>query len=106
MKRSADEDSTVWTHSRLMWTHMDVGVRELKQRLSEFLDRAANGETIRVTDRGRPKAVLGPLPGADRLRTGVAEGWVRAGTGRPLGKTTRYRATRRVADALDDDRGT
>jgi prevent-host-death family protein len=40
---------------------MDVGVRELKQRLSEFLERVARGEVIRVTDRGRPKALLIPI---------------------------------------------
>ena len=31
---------------------MDVGIRELKQRLSEIIDLVAKGETIRVTDRG------------------------------------------------------
>ena len=46
----------------------DVGVRELKQRLSEYLDRAQRGEVLRVTDRGRPKAVLGPLLGRARIR--------------------------------------
>jgi len=35
---------------------MDVGVHELKQHLSEYLERAARGEAIRVTDRGVPKA--------------------------------------------------
>ena len=36
----------------------DVGVRELKARLSEYLDRAARGEVIRVTQRaGRRRAV-------------------------------------------------
>jgi prevent-host-death family protein len=37
-----------------------VGVRDLKNRLSEFLRRVADGERITVTDRGRPIAVLGP----------------------------------------------
>lgn len=35
-----------------------VGVRELKAHLSEYLERAAAGEEITVTDRGRPKVVL------------------------------------------------
>ena len=39
-----------------------VGVRELRQRASELLRRVAAGETIEVTDRGRPVAVLAPLP--------------------------------------------
>ena len=44
-----------------------VGVRNLKNRLSEFLRRASNGERITVTDRGHPVAVLGPPDtGAER----------------------------------------
>jgi prevent-host-death family protein len=48
-----------------------VGVRELRQRASELLRRVAAGETIEVTDRGRPVALLSPLPQAaplERLR--------------------------------------
>jgi prevent-host-death family protein len=48
-----------------------VGVRELRQRASELLRRVEAGETIEVTDRGRPVAVLAPLPdegGLARLR--------------------------------------
>ena len=39
-----------------------VGVRELRQRASELLRRVGEGETIEVTDRGRPVAVLSPPP--------------------------------------------
>lgn len=39
-----------------------VGVRELRQRASELLRRVEDGETIEITDRGRPVAVLAPLP--------------------------------------------
>ena len=56
---------------------MDVGIRELKSKLSEYVDRAASGEVIRVTDRGVPRAVLMGLPVADRLEQGVSEGWIR-----------------------------
>jgi prevent-host-death family protein len=84
---------------------MDVGVRELKQRLSEYLDRAERGEIIRVTDRGRPKAVLGPLPGKLRLEEGVAEGWVTAGSGRPLRPVPRVRGLGSVVEELRRDRG-
>ena len=48
-----------------------VGVRELRQRASELLRRVATGETIEITDRGRPVALLAPLPegsALDRLR--------------------------------------
>jgi prevent-host-death family protein len=46
-----------------------VGVRELRQRASELLRRVEQGETIEVTDRGRPVAVLAPIPD----RGGLAE---------------------------------
>jgi prevent-host-death family protein len=39
-----------------------VGVRELRQRASELLRRVAEGESIEITDRGRPVAMLTPLP--------------------------------------------
>lgn len=83
----------------------DVGIRELKQRLSEYLDRAERGEVLRVTDRGRPKAVIGPVPGRARIEQGVREGWIVPGSGEPLGTTRRFKATRRVLDVLSEDRG-
>jgi prevent-host-death family protein len=48
-----------------------VGIRELRQRASELIRKVEDGETIEITDRGRPVAVLAPLPDpgpADRLR--------------------------------------
>lgn len=39
-----------------------IGVRELRQRASELLRRVEQGETIEVTDRGRPVAMLAPPP--------------------------------------------
>ena len=40
-----------------------VGVRELRQRASELLRRVEEGESIEITDRGRPVAMLIPIPG-------------------------------------------
>lgn len=55
-----------------MATRTQVGVRELRQNLSVHLARVIRGETLEVTDRGLPVAVLAPLAqGAtvlDRLR--------------------------------------
>ena len=39
-----------------------VGIRELRQRASELLRRVESGETIEITDRGRPVALLSPIP--------------------------------------------
>jgi prevent-host-death family protein len=47
------------------------GIRELRQRASELIRRVEAGETIEITDRGRPVAILAPLPNQsplDRLR--------------------------------------
>ena len=38
------------------------GIRESRQRASELLRRLEAGETVEITDRGRPVAVLAPLP--------------------------------------------
>jgi prevent-host-death family protein len=39
-----------------------VGIRELRQRASELIRRVEAGETVEITDRGRPVAILAPLP--------------------------------------------
>ncbi len=86
---------------------MDVGVRELKQRLSEYLDRAARGERIIVTDRGRPRATLGPLAGGDHIARGVEEGWITppAEAGPPPPRPHRVQTRETVAQMLAEDRG-
>ncbi len=56
-----------------------IGVRELKQSLSETLHAAGRGEHIRVTLRGRPIVDLVPVgapAGEERLRALVAAGRV------------------------------
>lgn len=42
-----------------------IGVRELRQHASRYLARVAGGETLEVTDRGRPVAMLVPVRGDD-----------------------------------------
>jgi prevent-host-death family protein len=58
-----------------------VGVRELRQRASELLRRVEAGETFEVTDRGRPIAVLAPLPDRGPLERLRAAGELATGTG-------------------------
>ena len=38
-----------------------VGIRELRQNLSVYVDRVKEGETLEVTEHGRPVAELRPL---------------------------------------------
>jgi prevent-host-death family protein len=46
-----------------------IGIRELRQQASRYLRDVQRGETIEVTDRGRPVARLVPVPtsGLDAL---------------------------------------
>jgi prevent-host-death family protein len=39
----------------------EVGIRELRQNLSVYLRRVAEGERFTITDHNRPVASLGPL---------------------------------------------
>ena len=58
-----------------------VGVRELKNQLSSFLDRVKAGEEITVTEHGRPIARLSAVGGdVDRMAELVAAGIVQPAT--------------------------
>jgi prevent-host-death family protein len=85
---------------------MEVGVRELKKRLSEYLELAAGGEVIRVTHRGRAKALLGPVSGGTgEIQRGIAEGWISAGEAEPPVAVRRAPASRLSDEVLAEDRG-
>src|SRR5262245_39351435 len=55
---------------------MEVGVRELRNNLSRYLDRVRNGEEVVVTDRGQAIARVVPLSGERALDRLVREGKV------------------------------
>lgn len=59
----------------------EIGIRELRQNASKYLRRVAGGETLVITDRGRPVARLVPIEerGYDAL---VRQGLIRKGRGR------------------------
>ena len=85
-----------------------MGVRELKNRLSEFLRRVTEGERITVTDRGRPIAVLGPAEAAahdEDIRQMVREGLAAWGGGKPRGLKKRIRIRGGpISDTVLEDR--
>jgi len=58
-----------------------VGIRELRQRASELLRLVEQGETIEVTDRGRPVALLTPLPRGTAFERMLAAGEIDPATG-------------------------
>lgn len=84
-----------------------VGVRAIRQNLSVYLRRAATGETFEVTARGRPVAVLAPIPRAttpwERLAaSGRAS--MPAGDLLDLGRPPGHPGRRRLTDALRQQR--
>ena len=62
-----------------------MGIRELRQRASDYLRRVAAGETIEVTERGRPLALLTPIPNSSPLDQPRAGGDLEEATGSTVG---------------------
>ena len=86
-----------------------VGVRELKARLSAYLQQVKAGATIVITERGRPIGRIVPVAGSpeERMKALIEAGMI-AWSGRrlpPLAPVARTRGERSVADLLLEDRG-
>lgn len=92
-------------------TYPRVGVRELRQNLSVYLERVLLGERLEVTDRGQPVAMLVPLPTESTLVNRlVAEGRATpASQGLddlpPLRGVASAGLDEALQQALDDERG-
>jgi prevent-host-death family protein len=89
-------------------TELRVGVRELKSRLSEYLRQVSAGQTVVVTDHGRPVARLVPAGESLEVRLQLLAGagllqWSGAQltSQRPLAQA---RSERSVADLLVEER--
>ena len=70
-----------------------VGVKELKNRLTQYLRRTKQGEEVVVTERGKPIALLRPVLGEEKpvsleakLARLAARGLVTLPTHKPLKK--------------------
>ncbi|MBC8195715.1 MAG: type II toxin-antitoxin system prevent-host-death family antitoxin [Acidimicrobiia bacterium] len=84
---------------------MNVGIRELKAKLSEYLGLVADGEAVVVTDRGRPVARLVPYDHGSAVERGIAEGWIRPPLRVGLLPSVRVHSSMTTEEALDEDRG-
>lgn len=87
-----------------------VGIRALKQNASAVVARAAAGETLIITDNGRPVAQILPLP-LDRLDSLERAGLLRRATAcaRDVGPPVTRQGERFLGDVLremrdEDDR--
>jgi len=85
-----------------------VGVRELRDNLSEYLRRVRQGELLVITDRGSPIGELSPAAGgrsAERARELVRKGVAAWSGGKPKGLPYAPRPrTGLVSDAVVEDR--
>ncbi len=82
-----------------------VGVRELRQNLSVYLRRVRAGQTLEVTERGQPVAVLAPLPDGDSVLSRlIASGRATAPIGDlcDLGPPLKRRHGKPLSEILDE----
>ncbi len=84
-----------------------VGVRELRNQIGKVLERVRRGETITLTDRHEPLALLVPLQGlglSERLAFLVEAGRLSWSGGKPRGcrRPPRVRGPSVAAAVLED----
>lgn len=78
-RRVTDDSPCSHNENTGVATSTEVGIRDLKNGLSKYLERVRAGEEVIVTDRGRPVARLSAIDeSTDRLADLVAAGVVRA----------------------------
>ncbi len=85
-----------------------VGIRELRNQLSKYLRRVAEGERLVVTQRGEPIALLvpaSPIEDEYTLRALVSSGAASWSGGKPRGAKRPIRARGgAVSDLITEDR--
>ncbi len=84
-----------------------IGIRELRQHASRYLDRVKSGETVEVTERGRLIALLvPPEPARDARERLIAAGRLIPASGllRLPSRTPATRSSGEVLDELREDR--
>lgn len=83
-----------------------VGIRELKESLSAYVDRVKNGEALTVTEHGTPVARLVPATVPAGVAQLVAEGRIVWPSERPILRAprVRLRGPKSAADRVIEDR--
>ncbi len=83
---------------------MEIGIRELRADLSQWLKQVQAGEEILVTDRGKPIARITPANGRSKLDELIARGLVRpASRPVPAEFPPLIKANGPVSDLVRDD---
>lgn len=87
-------------------TRIEVGVRDLKNNLSRYLDQVEAGVEIVVTDRGRPIARLNGMANEpnDKLAALIEAGLVRPPTSKVRQRPVPLRTSGSVSDLVAEQR--
>jgi prevent-host-death family protein len=89
-------------------TEMRVGVRELKSRLSEYLQQVKSGQTITVTERGKPIGQVIPIkPSLEERVLALVEAGLLQWNGKklePRRPAAQNRKKKQVSELVVEDR--
>jgi prevent-host-death family protein len=83
---------------------MEVGIRELRDQLSKYLNKVRGGEELVITDRGRAVARVVPLVEERSIDRLVAEGLVTPAQNRRSRPLKRIETEGSVSDLVADQR--
>jgi prevent-host-death family protein len=83
---------------------MEVGVRELRDNLSRYLERVRDGEDVVVTEHGRAIARLLPLTGERLIDRLIREGKVTPASSPRRSLPKPVKAKRPVSDLVGEQR--
>ena len=72
---------------------MEIGIREFKNRLSEILQRANEGEQITITNHGEAICLLSPVKHEEIKRPAYLERAIAEGRVRPATRTSMSQST-------------
>jgi prevent-host-death family protein len=89
-------------------SQLTVGIRELKAHLSSYLRQVKLGDSVVITERGKPVGRIVPIsPSLEARLQDLAEAGLTAWSGRklsPMAPVARTRGQQTVADLLLEDR--
>ncbi|AHI02110.1 prevent-host-death family protein [Kutzneria viridogrisea] len=84
---------------------MDIGIRELRDSLSRHLAEVRKGQTITVTEHGRPIAQIVPVHQPSTIDRLIAQGVVRPAKARRRSLPTPVEASGPVSELVSEQRG-
>ncbi len=82
----------------------EVGIRELRDHLSKYLDEVQRGHDVVVTDRGRAIARILPMSGETTLDRLIREGKVTPAKSRSRRRPVPLKTKGTVSDLVADQR--